>query len=537
MASRHGKAWSTGEDEKLDMAFRNGVPLDELAQRHERGVRAIGARLERLGLVADGTPLVGFSEPAGVSDVHLASNQELSSSPITPLSASIDDLVAALLTLKLQAPQGALGRRAIASVARAYDRLDSLLLDVVMPSAISDDDIASDDPLPDRLREALAGIVSACISDIQDRYVAIRLLGLTGDGERVTLAQLGLELDRSRERIRQRRNRAFKRIETALPRRIASAARLRSVLADVSQEKDWTQPTEAARTVVTLVNDNFLAAKQLTLMLMLAAGAPGKVSHLRHTADEAALNASRDPELFGRWQLDRWADATGKALLHGEYQLFDAPPLDMAGAKRSPGQGSGQNTVNLQSNKLGRLVECESAMEFAVYTWLEKSPEVRWYQEQPIAIPYKVEDRQHLYYPDAVVLDSDGRVIVLEVKPAFNMFRRRTLQKALAAVAYLQPRGIGYLMVDSRGRTLSDLAGYPYDSGKADIIERQMAEGALSFGKLRETMADQSGRLDFLEFASTAINRNWSVTEAPVRISRLASDLSFRPVLSHFKSP
>lgn len=53
------------------MAFRNGVPLDELAQRHERGVRAIGARLERLGL-ADGTPLVGFSEPAGVSDVHLA---------------------------------------------------------------------------------------------------------------------------------------------------------------------------------------------------------------------------------------------------------------------------------------------------------------------------------------------------------------------------------------------------------------------------------------------------------------------------------
>ena len=534
MASRHGRAWSPGEDEKLDMAFRSGVSLDELAQRHERGVRAIGARLERLGLVPDGTRSVEFSETASLSDRPSAPNQ---SSPVTPLSKSIDELIAALLILKVHAPQGTSGRRAIASVSRAYDRLDFLLLDAVSPSALSNDGIAADDPLPDRMREALAGIVNACLSDIQDRYVAIRLLGLTGDGERVTLAQLGRELDRSRERIRQRRNRAFKKIEAALPRRVASAARLRSVLGDVSQEKDWAQPAQAARTVVTLVNDNFLAAKQLTLMIMLAAGASGKISHLRRTADEAALSASRDPELFGRWQLDRWADATGKAVLQGEFKVFDAIPEDMAVAKRSPSEGSGQYALSLQSHKLGRVVECESGMEFAVYTWLEKSPEVRWYQEQPVAIDYTIGDKKHIYYPDAVVWDREGRVIVLEVKPAFNMFRRRTLQKALAAVAYLQPRGIGYLMVDSRGRTLSDFAKYPYDSGKADIIESQMAEGALSFGKLRETMVDQSGKLDFLEFASMAINRNWSVTEAPVTISRLECDLSFRPVLSHFKNP
>lgn len=525
-APRHGKAWSPPEDARLVAGFHAGASVSALAQRHARGDGAIRARLQRLGLVEPdpaASPDGGDGEPPA---------RATAGAPTAALSDGIDRLIEALNRLKAPSHRAAPPRRAVAAVALAYDRLDAMLLETVVPAAPRDADLPADDPLPDRLRDAFGGIVAACVPDVQDRHIARTLLGLDGDGERLTLQQVGDDLGVSRERIRQRRNRAFRNIAAALPRRIASAARLRAVLADVSRDADWTQPDQAARTVVRLVNDRLAAAQQLTVMLMLAAGASGDTARLRHSAEAAARDACRDPTVFGRWQLDRWSDATAKAVLNGRFERFGTLPDDMATARRSTGEGGGRHALTFQSRKLRRMVECESGMEFSVYQWLEASDDVQAYQEQPIAIDYSDGGRARRYYPDAVVLGTDGRLIVVEVKPVFTMFRQRTLAKALAAIAYLQPRGIGYLMIDSRGRTLRDLAMRPYDAAQAQAVELDMQDGAIPFKRIKDIMADTAGGFDPAAFMSMAINRDWRVTDGPVHISRLAPELSFRPMLA-----
>jgi hypothetical protein len=60
---------------------------------------------------------------------------------------------------------------------------------------------------------------------------------------------------------------------------------------------------------------------------------------------------------------------------------------------------SGSAAAEFPSEKLGRDVACESGPEYRVLNWLEKSPVVHWYQEQPVAVPYSFGGRNRVYYP------------------------------------------------------------------------------------------------------------------------------------------
>jgi len=75
-------------------------------------------------------------------------------------------------------------------------------------------------------------------------------------------------------------------------------------------------------------------------------------------------------------------------------------------------------------------VACESGPEYRVLNWLERSPEVSWYQEQPVAVPYSFGGRNRVYYSDVAVWDRQGRVVVVEIKPLFTMYRQDTIVKA-----------------------------------------------------------------------------------------------------------
>jgi len=46
-----GRAWSDDEEQTLVAAFKSGDPLPNIAARHGRTLRAIEARLEKLGLL------------------------------------------------------------------------------------------------------------------------------------------------------------------------------------------------------------------------------------------------------------------------------------------------------------------------------------------------------------------------------------------------------------------------------------------------------------------------------------------------------
>jgi hypothetical protein len=417
-------------------------------------------------------------------------------------------------------------------VISAYERLDADLLSTVHQTQ-SREDVCHDDPLPERLRDALRHLVRACIPKLKDRYVAVRALGLADDGLPATLATIAEELGVSRERVRQRRIRAFRRIDSNVARRVSSASKLRAVLRSASALTDWSDPQQVAPFVVKYISDHFEVAKQLTVICCKAAGS--LEPRISEVAQGAAAKACKDPEILGKWRLDRWADAVGAAI--GILARFDAPPIELVGRKRMPAVPSGSAAAEFPSEKLGRDVACESGPEYRVLNWLERSPEVSWYQEQPVAVPYSFGGRNRDYYPDVAVWDRQGRVVVVEIKPIFKMYRQDTIVKATAAWNYFAARGIGYLLVDAAGRTLADLTFSSYDKNAAEEIESQFAQGPVPFRKVRERLSRLSDRFDFSAFMSMVVNRDWAVTTGPgVEVYKLADGVSFRPFLRRAES-
>jgi len=54
LPSAVGMPWTSDEETRLVSAFQRGEAIEEIAKSHNRTVRAIEARLERLGLIAEG---------------------------------------------------------------------------------------------------------------------------------------------------------------------------------------------------------------------------------------------------------------------------------------------------------------------------------------------------------------------------------------------------------------------------------------------------------------------------------------------------
>jgi hypothetical protein len=65
-----GKTWTTDEEQRLIEAFRGGEPIPRIATKHGRTVRAIEARLAKLGLlqIEQRVTTDPFFEPTGTKE-------------------------------------------------------------------------------------------------------------------------------------------------------------------------------------------------------------------------------------------------------------------------------------------------------------------------------------------------------------------------------------------------------------------------------------------------------------------------------------
>ena len=108
------------------------------------------------------------------------------------------------------------------------------------------------------------------------------------------------------------------------------------------------------------------------------------------------------------------------------------------------------NAGNFQSNKLNRLVEYESELEYNFLQWLEQIDEILYYQEQPLEIPYNYEGKNHIYFPDILVILRDGKRIVVEIKPIFVMALHINLVKWAALKKFCNENGYGLLITDGK---------------------------------------------------------------------------------------
>lgn len=85
---------------------------------------------------------------------------------------------------------------------------------------------------------------------------------------------------------------------------------------------------------------------------------------------------------------------------------------------RNPSNRYGRNIVGrFPSLKLGRMVAFESRIEQDQIYLMEYDQNIVFYEEQPLTIEYRFENKLYKYTPDFQVVDANDRYTLVECKP------------------------------------------------------------------------------------------------------------------------
>ena len=147
-------------------------------------------------------------------------------------------------------------------------------------------------------------------------------------------------------------------------------------------------------------------------------------------------------------------------------------------AKRSVSfEGYGKAGV-FYSEKLNRSISYESSIELEFFLILEALDEVKFYQEQPLKIPYSFENKKYLYYPDIFFMLTDGTGVVVEIKPNTEMALKINLNKWEALKTYCANQGLGFLITDCR-KTIQQIQQHDYSPDFAEDVLLALQNGPL----------------------------------------------------------
>ena len=127
---------------------------------------------------------------------------------------------------------------------------------------------------------------------------------------------------------------------------------------------------------------------------------------------------------------------------------MDLPPPGEVRIRNLVHRGAPRPVFKTASVKLGRVVQCESALEYEAALLLDVIPAVLAFAEQPVRIHYRTEEGWRSHVPDLAVLVAD-RLTFVEIKfekdvDAEVCERTRTLEGQLGAL------GAGYCQLTER---------------------------------------------------------------------------------------
>lgn len=316
-----------------------------------------------------------------------------------------------------------------------------------------------------------------------DRELLLRRLGVVD--RPLTLHEIADERGVTAERIRQREARALARINIAT-RREGSAARTLAAAVNYLADSDavlilqlidtaetWfqTSPVWLARTVYRMVDRN---SDEIALLANL-------VSH--HLSERRAGLRDQRRQQFHQQRLNSYVDKwITDAAWPTDPDVTDQPsaaPL----RHRMPDPSRGGS---FHSKKLDRTVYFESGLEELVFQTAELSSRIRSYQEQPCRIEYAGTDDNHLYYPDLLVALTDGRSLLIEIKPLALMAVTANRIKSAAAQRFAAKHGWGWVSVADRGQTFADLRRYKLHPSVSELFARALLHGPLTWPALQQ---------------------------------------------------
>lgn len=293
---------------------------------------------------------------------------------------------------------------------------------------------------PVELAEWLQGRMGAAL-DARQHRILTRRYGL--DGESIAILDvLGGQLGISRERVRQIQVQALRKLLARLRRDPTGEAIRRFLLAEADPRRaaPWALLAQEVWPGAPVQAGGFL--------FVLAAG----TSKARQQWDELLAKWNRELEAEARATRVRMrrenATARGGDRLAAMINDCWWPAVPRTGrpatlaATRVPRRDE-DLTIEWSSAKLGRKLLCDSLLERRFFELCELAADIDRYCEQPVRIEYVLAGRHRVYHPDALVHLTDGRMVLVEVKPLYQASLLRNLSKWSAAREWCREHGIG----------------------------------------------------------------------------------------------
>jgi hypothetical protein len=367
------------------------------------------------------------------------------------------------------------------------------------------------------LQVEIAAMVDAVTTGKDSRPVLRHRLGLEGD-QQPTLADLTGAYRLFRERLRQLQERALRRL-AAHTRRSRRGSLTREVLRDLAVLDD-VLPGVALGEIAGLV---FPDAASMIGLRTLATVAGYPAAQRRDL--EAQVKQTRTER--GTREPRRVRTNTDAILQKSLIRLIDTawwPPTpatfhaeDHTRFARTRDVNQRDHSGTYPSSKLDRAVVYESQLEYRFLQLCEHSPDVTWFQEQPVTIPYEFAEANRVYYPDVLIQLADKRRLLVEIKPAFEMTHAINQAKWSAARDWCRRSGVGLLITDVRTTYEQLRRREVADQLQSALRERLGDSTEMSWPQVR---AIQLGiGMTGTDFIAYCLRQRWTTYQRPWRLS------------------
>jgi len=365
------------------------------------------------------------------------------------------------------------------------------------------------------LRTEIAQLTESAIIARDKRLpVLTRRLGLDGD-KRITLAALGAEYGLSRERVRQLQVRQLQQLarRTGRCRRNTMLREVIRGLADRGEETSGAALDEIAGLVfpeaepgVGLHTTAVLAGYPARARAQLsAAAAQARQKRTAARREQAALARAGEP-LRRLLAATHWPPEPAAWPGHGRGEF-----------QRTREVRDWEHSGQFPSAKMGRAVAYESGLEHRFLQLCERSPDVTWYQEQPLLIPYTFAGTRRTYHPDALVQLADGRRLLVEIKHLFEMATALNQAKHAAASRWCDMHGAGLLITDLRV-THTQLMQLTVPSQTVAMFAARLAQSPLQWPEVHALQL--STGMSAADLTACCLRHGWIIDSTPWRLRR-----------------
>lgn len=178
-------------------------------------------------------------------------------------------------------------------------------------------------------------------------------------------------------------------------------------------------------------------------------------------------------------------------------------------------------------DKLDREAMWDSRFEERLLRTLNNSKLVKTFQEQPVRIPYRHNGATRPYYPDVVAQLNDGRTVLIEAKPVYELAYAVNQDKFAAARDYAHSRGWGWLVWTANVRfSIPELTSRHVDPAVRQRLTDAVTSGGVNWPTLRRFNNEGLG---FLDLITVTMSNGWRWERHPFRLTTAEAGTASAP--------